>query len=128
METNEVEVEKIVNDTIANNINKMKPAQLGNKILMIEIEIAELRDDIETRRIQDSLVTARIREELDFSSNIRKEDKLIFTELTSKVPMPANLEERKKLQKEIVGKILNQILPETAEQISFVNLGRKHSN
>jgi hypothetical protein len=128
METNEVEVEKIVNDTMGNIIGKMKPAQLGNRISMIETEIAKLRDDIETRRIQDSLVTARIREELDFSSNIRKEDKIIITGLTSKVPMPANLEERKKWQKEIVGEILNQILPDSAEQISFVTLGRKHSN
>jgi hypothetical protein len=128
VEMHEVEVENNVNETTASIISKMKPTQIGNRIAMIETDLAKLRDDITTRRIQDSLVTARIREELDFTANIRKEDKMIITGLTSKVPMPSNLEEKKKWQKDIVGKILNQIVPEAAEQITFINMGRKNSN
>jgi hypothetical protein len=40
--------------------------------MLVESEIANLRDDIDRRRVDDCLVTARIREELDFFSNTKR--------------------------------------------------------
>jgi hypothetical protein len=42
------------------------------------------------------MVTAQIKEELNFLSNIKKENKIIVRGLTSQVPMAAAMEEKKK--------------------------------
>ena len=59
---------------------------------MVEKEIGqltkELKDkdkDATERRIQDSLVTARMREELDYISNAKKEDKIIITDCLARL-------------------------------------------
>ena len=78
-------------------------ADKGKKILLerktskadIGKELADLKDDILRRREQDCLVTARIREELDHLSNVRKEDRIVITGLTSRIPSPIALEEKK---------------------------------
>jgi hypothetical protein len=75
----------------------------------LKIEIENVKDDIARRRIDDSLVTSRIREELDFLSNMRKEDRIIVTGLTSQIPMPVGFEEKKKWLRELVGNTLNQV-------------------
>ena len=86
----------------------------------LKIEIENLKDDIARRRIDDSLVTARIREELDFLSNTRKEDRIIVTGLTSQIPMPVGFEEKKKWLRDLVGNILNQV--ETGSSDHMLNL------
>jgi hypothetical protein len=91
-------------------------------------EIAELKDDINRRRIDDSLVTARIREELDFLSNTRKEDRIILTGLTSRVPIPVAELEKKKWIKDLVGDILNQVEAGSAERMLNVIQGWKGKN
>ena len=68
---------------------------LAIRIKTVEGEIDQLRDNLYKRQIQDSMVTARIREELDFQANIKKEDRIIMTGLTSKTPMPIQAEEKK---------------------------------
>ena len=72
-----------------------KPNQLTKRISVVELEIANLKDDIKRRKIDDSLVTSRIREELDFFSNTRKEDRIVVSGLTSRVPMPIPATEKK---------------------------------
>jgi hypothetical protein len=71
-------------------------SQFTKKIMLVESEIAKLKEDIVRRRENDCLVTARIREELDFFSNTKKEDRIVVTGLTSQVPMPVAFKEKKK--------------------------------
>ena len=73
----------------------VKPEQIAKRISVVESEIANMRDGIARRRIDDSLVTARIREELDFFTNMRKEDRVVISGLTSPIIMPTNFEEKK---------------------------------
>ena len=80
-----------------------------NRDSLVKTEIADLKDDIGRRRVDDCMVTARIREELDFISNVRKEDRIILTGLTSLTPAPVAFEERKKWMKDLVGGVLNKV-------------------
>ena len=71
------------------------PNQITKRISVVESEIANLKEGIKRRRIDDSLVTSRIREELDFLSNVRKEDRIVVSGLTSRTPMPNGAAEKK---------------------------------
>jgi hypothetical protein len=75
----------------------------------LKMEIENLKDDIARRRIDDILVTPRIPKEPDYLSNIRKEDRIIVTGLTSQIPMPVGVEDKKKWLRELAGGILNQV-------------------
>ena len=83
--------------------------------------------DILERRIQDSMVTARIREEMDYISNTKKEDRIIITGLTSKTPMPKASEEKKKWLDNIVGEVLERIVPDASKHVVFSSLGSRNS-
>ena len=103
------------------------------KIKSVEKEIGKLNRDLQLRnkdimdrRLQDSLVTARIREEIDFMSNVKKEDKMIITGLTSKSPMPTQGDEKKKWLNSIVGQVLDRIEPGSSEHIVFTSLGSRN--
>ena len=78
------------------------------------------------RRLQDSLVTAQIREEIDFISNVKKEDKIIITGLTSKSPMPTQGDEKKKWLNSIVGEVLDRIEAGSSKHIVFASLGSRN--
>ena len=54
-----------------------------------------MADGYNQRKENDNLIFARIREELDFTSNAKKEDRVIITGLTSKDPCPITFEEKK---------------------------------
>jgi hypothetical protein len=110
------------------------PDWVAKRIEVVEKEIGNLnkqlkdRDrDIFERRIQDSLVTARIREELDFISNSKKEDKIVITGLTSKIPMPKASEEKRKWLDKIVGVVLEKIVPDSSKHVIFTSLGSRNS-
>ena len=109
-------------------IELARPTQFSKRITTVELEIANLKDDIIRRRTEDSLVTARIREELDFLSNTKKEDRIIVTGLTSKSPMPATIEAKKKWLKDLVGEILEKIETGSSEHILNVMQGWKGAN
>ncbi len=70
------------------------------------------------------MVTARIREELDSIMNVRKEDRIVITGLTSRKPIPKNADEKKKWVNEMVGELLDKIVPESAKHLMFANQGR----
>ena len=92
------------------------------------MELANLKEDIIKRRENDCLVTARVREELDCISNMKKEDRIIVTGLTSKNPIPEGIEEKKKWIKNLVGEVLNQIETGSSDQILSVIQGWQGSN
>ena len=71
------------------------PKWIAERIKTVEKEIGRLNRDLLERRLQDSLVTARMREEIDYIANVKKEDKIIITGLSSKVPMPGESEGKK---------------------------------
>ena len=68
---------------------------IKNRITAVERELDRLNEDLSNRRLQDSMVTARLREEMDHGANIRKEDHIIITGLTSTTVMPHQPEEKK---------------------------------
>ena len=74
---------------------KMDPKKLEDRIKLVERNLEILTEDIRKRRIHDGMVMARVREELDFNANIKKEDRLIMTGLTSATSMPILAEEKK---------------------------------
>ena len=82
--------------------NTEEASWVAKRISVVEKEIGQLTKeqkdkdkDAAERRIQDSLVTARMREELDYISNAKKEDKIIITGLSSKTLMPTAGDEKK---------------------------------
>ena len=70
---------------------------------------------------------ARIRDELDAISNSKKEDKIVVTGLTNTVPMPQSIEGKRTWLREMVGGVFNNLMPGAADEILFVDLGRKNS-
>ena len=97
--------------------------QVTKRISLVELELANLKEDIIRRREDDCLVSARIREELDFFSNARKEDRIVVTGLTSQIPAPVAVEEKKKWLKGLVGEILNQVEGGSSDHILNVIQG-----
>ena len=97
----------------------------SNRIKAVEKELERLNEDLLNRRLQDSMVTARLREELDHAANIKKEDHIIITGLTSKTVMPHQHEEKKQWLNNIVSPLLNQIVPNSAESIVLIRQGRR---
>jgi hypothetical protein len=69
--------------------------EVAKRIATVERDIIGLKENLQERRFQDSMVMSRIREELDFASNTKKEDKIIITGLTCLTPAPALAEEKK---------------------------------
>ena len=87
----------------------------------LQDQINEIKVDINERRHNDSMVLARIREEQDHQLNIKKEDRILIMGLTSETRQPAGQAEAKKWLLDIVGEMLNKIVPESADHIQFVN-------
>ena len=109
--------------------------QIAERIVAVEKEIERLNKELiikereaMERRLQDSLVTARIREEIDFIANVNKEDRFVMTGLTSKVPMPAQGEEKIRWLNGIVGEILDKIEPDASKHIVFTSQGSRNKN
>ena len=124
-----LEEEKEMDETVQGAGTVAKSGQ-ATKITPTDLktEIGNLRNDIIRRRVDDCLVTARIREELDQLSNTRKEDRIIVTGMTSQIPMPVGIEEKKKWLKDLVGGILNQVELGSSEFILNVMQGWKGTN
>jgi hypothetical protein len=81
-----LEEEMITNDIRMEEEIDTEKTKEKKRFAKLEREVANLKEDIIRRREDDCLVTARIREELDFFSNVKKEDKIIVTGLTSQSP------------------------------------------
>ena len=92
----------------------------------LEQRLEEMERRMEARSHNDNLVFARIREELDYLANVKKEDRIVVTGLTSNAAMPTGLEEGKKWIDDLVGAALNEIVPESSDKIQFTNAGRSY--
>ena len=57
--------------------------------------LQQMADGFNQRKENDNLIFARIREELDFISNAKKEDRVVITGLTSRTPPPSAFEKQK---------------------------------
>ena len=92
----------------------------------LEQKLEELEKRMTDRQNNDSLVFARIREELDFLANVKKEDRVVVTGLTSNVAMPTGLDEGKRWVDDIVKTALEGIVSGSANMIQFINSGRSY--
>ena len=73
------------------------------------------------RQHNDSMVLARIREELDFISNVKKEDRILVMGLSSTIRRPEGFADGKKWLNDIVGAYLDKLIPGSSAMIQFVN-------
>jgi hypothetical protein len=90
-----------------------------------EQRLDDLEARIENRWKNDDIVIARIREELDFTANTKKEDRIIITGMTSATERPKSQIDLKKWLKDVVVPAhLNKIVPESGKKILFVSPGR----
>ena len=101
---------------VGENIEEMKKT--------LEQRLEEVERNMVARQHNDSMVFARIREELDFLANVKKEDRVVVTGLTSTVAMPTGLDEGKRWVDEIVKTALNIIVQGSSDMIQFINSGR----
>ena len=97
---------------------------LDKRMSTLEREVGKIKEDLKEKRFHDSMVTARIREELDWIINEKKEDRIVLTGLTNRTTMPTGLEAKKKWVNEMVGGILDSIVPEASKHFLFANQGR----
>ena len=86
----ETDMEITLEPTVTNPItDKSGPSASGSRETPgIEVQLAEIRANINNRHHNDRMVTARMREEIDWMMNLKKEDKFIVTGLVSQVAMP----------------------------------------
>ena len=115
--TEVVDLEEDMETNTTEKDTKDSKEKIGKRITLVEREVANLKEDILRRREEDCLVTARIREELDFLSNTKKQDRIVITGLSSRIPSPVSVEEKKKWLRDIVGGVLNQIETGASEHI-----------
>ena len=91
------------------------------RIKKLEDKVNTMQGDIESRKKSDNLVFARMREELDFGSNCKREDRLLIIGLTSKEERPAGQPEFKTWLNKLVGETLEMITKDSAGGVAFVN-------
>ena len=90
----------------------------------LDKKLQDLNSELFQRRFHDNLVMARMREDIDAMSNTNKEDKMIISGLTCRVPKPIGAEEARKWLKNIVSEVLDKIEPGISSEIVFVTQGR----
>jgi hypothetical protein len=105
----------------------------------LETKFGKLGFRVENNRKEDSLMFARIHDELDANSNLKKENKIVITVLTSKTPMQQAIWVRRNwcVGVSVCGCVVvwvsvcvcvcvwvfNSIVPESAKNILFIDLG-----
>ena len=100
---------------------------LRRKVNALEEELSKLGNNVERNRTGDILMFARIRDELDAISNSKKEDRIVVTGLTNSVPMPQSIDGKRKWLNEMVGGILDGIVPGSSSNIQFIDLGKRNT-
>ena len=93
-----------------------------------EEQLAEMRDNLEDRQANDNRIFARIREELDFTANQKKEDRIVISGMSSTLARPAGQVEFRAWIRGIVGETLNEIVPNSGAGIQFVAPSRSFGN
>ena len=89
-----------------------------------EEKLKELLSDLEKRRVNDDMMFARLREELDFTANTKKEDRVMVTGMTTLAPKPKGQVEQRAWIREVAESTLEAILPGARAMVQFVSPNR----
>ena len=102
------------------------PQNLGSRLDMVEKGLKKLENEFKIKSWKDSLMTAKLREDLDFMTNVKNEDRVILTGLTSTTPPPQNKDEKVLWIRNIASEFIKTIDQESSEKIIFVKQGRSN--
>ena len=102
------------------------PTGLEPRMNVVERNLKKLESDFKTKSWKDSLMMAKLREDFDFMTNVRNEDRVILTGLTSTTPPPQNKDEKILWIRNIAKEFIKTIDQETSEKIIFVKQGRSN--
>ena len=133
METNAPEAEKTKktsNRKVSFKINQSTtdstPSDIIPRLVAVEKGLEKLENAFQIKAWKDSLMTAKLREDLDFMTNVRNEDRIILTGLTSNTPPPQNHEDKINWIRNIAKEFIKTLDPESSEKITFVKQGRSN--
>jgi hypothetical protein len=100
---------------------KLNVGGLPERTSKLEEQMKTIQDCIAARMRSDNLVFARMREELDFGSNCKREDRILVIGLTSSEERPAAQADLKGWLTKLVGDTLERITKGSAVGVAFVN-------
>jgi len=104
-----------------------QPAQQDDQeASSIERRVAKLEFDTEERKWNDNLLFARTREELDMAANKTKEDRIVITGLSTKVPPPADRDQKKAWLRKLVIDTITLVKPDFDGNVGFINQGKSN--
>jgi hypothetical protein len=98
--------------------------ELGPRIERVELGLKKLEAEFKLKAWKDCLMTAKLREDVDFMTNVKNEDRIVLTGLTATTPPPIIQEEKIAWIRNIVKEFIKTIDPEICEKITFVKQGR----
>jgi hypothetical protein len=105
--------------------NQAKTSQeIGSRLEMVEAGLKKLEAEFKLKAWKDSLMTAKLREDIDFMTNVKNEDRIVLTGLTATTPPPQKQEEKIAWIRNIAKEFVKTIDPESSEKINFVKQGR----
>ena len=102
------------------------PNDIIPRLEAVERGLQKLENAFQTKSWRDCLMTAKLREDLDFMTNVKNEDRIILTGLTSKTPPPQNHDEKINWIRNIAKEFVKTLDPESSEKINFVKQGRSN--
>ena len=106
------------------SIRDLNPQELTSRIEAVESGLMKLEAEFKLKAWKDSLMTAKLREDIDFMTNVRNEDRIVLTGLTATTPPPQKQEEKVAWIRNIVKEFIKTLDPESSEKINFVKQGR----
>ena len=128
METNQaapnIEARTSIRKIPLKDMQEQSSKDLGPRLEMVEKGLMKLEAEFKIRAWKDSLMTAKLREDVDFMTNVRNEDRIVLTGLTATTPPPLIQEEKIAWIRNIVKEFVKTIDPEISEKITFVKQGR----
>jgi len=98
----------------------------GPAMAELEGRIAKLENDTEERKWNDNLLFSRTREELDMTANKAKEDRIVITGLTTKIPAPVDRELKKTWLRKLVIDTIKLVKPDFDGGLGFINQGKSN--
>ena len=75
----------------------------------VEKGLTRLENAFKTKAWKDNLMTAKLREDLDFMMNVKNEDRIVLTGLTSTTPPPINQDEKNLWIREIAKEFIKTV-------------------
>ena len=103
------------------DVIKLNAASLPERTSKLEEQMKAVQDGINARKHSDNLVFARMREELDFGSNCKREDRILMIGITSDEERPAAQADLKRWLTKLVGETLEKVTNGSAAGVAFVN-------